>query len=536
MAQVKTVETEAPRLSASNGNGYTIDAPESGSRQGVGNKKLAVGIALAVLVIAGVVFGFRYWEFATTHTGTDDAYVTSNVVQISPQVSGTVVAVMVHDNQVVQKGQLLAVLDDATIKANVAQAKANLDAAIAQGRGAGVTVDLTRETGGALVEQARGQVAQADSGIAGARQDVARANAAVTTSIAQASGAESNIRTLQAGVQAAIAALAKASAAVDSSQAQVLSAQAATRSAQANLDAAQAAADRATRDAQRYSALADQGAMSRQVADQAATTSRSAQANVEAARQQLEAAAATADARKSDLGAAREQVLAAKANVAQAKAQVASGRDAAAAARAGIAESQALRNAAQEGISTAEARRQQAEGQLGAASTTSGQVAVSRSSHAQAVAKIEQARAALDQAKLQLSYTRIVAPTTGLVSKKTVEVGALVQAGTPLMAIVPQSDIWIVANLKETQMNGVQKGRAAEIDVDAVPGHVFHGHVDSISAATGATFALLPADNASGNFTKVVQRIPVKIALDDGQPEADRLRAGMSADVTIAIH
>jgi membrane fusion protein (multidrug efflux system) len=158
---------------------------------------------------------------------------------------------------------------------------------------------------------------------------------------------------------------------------------------------------------------------------------------------------------------------------------------------------------------------------------------VSQTAHSQAIAKIEQARAALDQAKLQLGYTRIFAPVTGRVSKKTVEVGALVEPGTPLMAIVPQSDMWVVANLKETQMDGVQPGRGADIDVDSVPGRVFHGKVDSLSAATGATFALLPPDNATGNFTKVVQRIPVKVVLDPGQPDIDRLAAGMSVNVTI---
>lgn len=534
MAEVKTMEAEAPGQTPSNGNGQLPGSTDNGSGGNTARKKPIIGVLLALVIVTVAVSGTRYYRFATTHASTDDAYVTSDVVQIAPQVNGTVVAVMVHDNQAVEKGQLLAVLDDATYRANVAQAKANLDAAVAQARGAGVSVGLAQQTGGAVVEQAQGQVALAESGIASARQDVARANAAVLTSIAQAKGAESNIETLKAGVQAASAALSKSSAAVESAQAQVLAAQAAVKSAQANLDATQAAADRATADAQRYSTLAGQGAISRQVADQAMTTSRSAQANVDAAKQQLQAATAMVDARKADLGAAREQVQAARANVTQAKAQVAAGRDAASAALAGITQSQALRNAAKQGINSAEARRQQAEGQLGAAATAPAQVDVSRSSHVQAIAKIEQARAALDQAKLQLGYTRIVAPTTGLVSKKTVEVGALVQPGTPLMAIVPKTNIWLVANLKETQMAGVQKGCSADITVDAVPGRVYHGRVDSISAATGATFALLPPDNATGNFTKVVQRIPVKIALDGGQPNIDRLRAGMSVNVTIA--
>jgi membrane fusion protein (multidrug efflux system) len=101
------------------------------------------------------------------------------------------------------------------------------------------------------------------------------------------------------------------------------------------------------------------------------------------------------------------------------------------------------------------------------------------------------------------------------------------------MAIVPANDVWVVANLKETQMQGVRPGNEAEVDVDAIPGRTFHGHVDSIAAATGSTFALLPPDNASGNFTKVVQRIPVKIVLDPNQRDEDRLSAGMSVNATI---
>ena len=168
----------------------------------------------------------------------------------------------------------------------------------------------------------------------------------------------------------------------------------------------------------------------------------------------------------------------------------------------------------------AQARYTQAQGQLHQAHTTPRQVAVSKSNHAQAQAKIDQERAALDSAELLLGYTRIYAPADGQISKKSAEVGALVQAGTPLMALVPQQSVWVVANYKETQLANVKEGQRADIEVDALPGEHFTGKVDSINAATGATFALLPPDNATGNFTKVVQRIPVKIVLDPGQRES----------------
>jgi len=147
-------------------------------------------------------------------------------------------------------------------------------------------------------------------------------------------------------------------------------------------------------------------------------------------------------------------------------------------------------------------------------------------------ARVAAARAARDQAALNLSYTRITAPTSGVVSKKTVEVGQLVQAGQPLMSVVPLEDVWLTANLKETEIEDVKPGDPAEFTVDAYPGIRFSGHVESLSPATGAWFSLLPPDNATGNFTKVVQRVPVRVRPDRPDP-AHPLRPGMSVVVTI---
>src|SRR6059036_3127126 len=147
-------------------------------------------------------------------------------------------------------------------------------------------------------------------------------------------------------------------------------------------------------------------------------------------------------------------------------------------------------------------------------------------------ARVGAARAARDQAALNLSYTRITAPAEGVVSKKTVEVGQLVQPGQPLMSEVPLSDVWVTANLKETQTANVTPGDPADFTVDAYPGRHVKGHVESLSPATGAKFSLLPPDNATGNFTKVVQRIPVRIRPDKPDP-AHPLRPGMSVVVTI---
>jgi membrane fusion protein (multidrug efflux system) len=150
-----------------------------------------------------------------------------------------------------------------------------------------------------------------------------------------------------------------------------------------------------------------------------------------------------------------------------------------------------------------------------------------------AEASVGQKAADLDFARLQLTYTTVVAPAAGVVSRKSVEPGQLVQAGQPLLSVVQGSDTWVVANFKETQLRKMKVGQSVEIDVDAYPGHKFHGRVESISAATGARFALLPPDNATGNFTKVVQRVPVKITLTDPPDEARPLRVGMSVQALV---
>ena len=149
-----------------------------------------------------------------------------------------------------------------------------------------------------------------------------------------------------------------------------------------------------------------------------------------------------------------------------------------------------------------------------------------------AAARIQSAEATVANARLQLSYTVITAPVTGVSGRRAVEPGALVQVGQTLMSVIPDSDVWVTANLKETEVEGVSVGDSASFTVDAYPDLTFHGHVASLSPATGARFALLPPDNATGNFTKVVQRVPVRVEVDDADP-AHPLRPGMSVVITI---
>lgn len=150
-------------------------------------------------------------------------------------------------------------------------------------------------------------------------------------------------------------------------------------------------------------------------------------------------------------------------------------------------------------------------------------------------ARILQKKAELDEARLQLSYTRLVAPFDGYVTRKSVEPGANVAAGQPLMAVVALNETWITANFKEVQLAGIRSGQRVSFTVDAFPGKRFSGQVESIMAGAGAAFSLLPPENASGNFVKVVQRIPVRIAIDKNSDPGHLLRVGMSVVPTVSV-
>jgi membrane fusion protein (multidrug efflux system) len=161
------------------------------------------------------------------------------------------------------------------------------------------------------------------------------------------------------------------------------------------------------------------------------------------------------------------------------------------------------------------------------------QLTVFDAQEAQLRADLKAKQAVLDLAKINLGYTKIVAPIDGMVGERGVRVGQYAHAGTQVIAVVPLDKVWIIANYKETQLTHVEIGQDAEIRVDTFPGVVIGGSVDSISPASGSQFSLLPPDNATGNFTKVVQRIPVKVRIKPDNPLAGRLRPGMSVEVTI---
>jgi membrane fusion protein (multidrug efflux system) len=243
-----------------------------------------------------------------------------------------------------------------------------------------------------------------------------------------------------------------------------------------------------------------------------------AAAGTERATGQAEAAVATASSQRAALDA---EIAAARANQTKALADLARMKELAA---KHIVSQQQL-DAAQAAADAATANLQALERQAAAsgASVVSAQAGVRM-----ARARLEAAQAARDNAALQLSYTTITAPVSGIVSKKLVEVGQLVQPGQTLMSIVADTGVWVTANFKETQLSNMRVGQPVEIDVDAYDGCKAEGRVQSLSPATGAKFALLPPDNATGNFTKVVQRVPVRIAITRGCGPGRPLRPGLS--------
>lgn len=188
--------------------------------------------------------------------------------------------------------------------------------------------------------------------------------------------------------------------------------------------------------------------------------------------------------------------------------------------------------AANAAIASAESRAAQSQAQAEAARTVPEQLKVTRARAGAASAEVQRAVSALAQAELNLQYTKIVAPVTGVLSKRSVEPGQTVQAGQPLFSIVNLDDIWTTANFKETQLRDMKVGQPAKIKVDAY-GKEFSGTVESIGGATGARFSLLPPENATGNYVKVVQRIPVRIRFDKGQDPNHQLRPGMSVEPVV---
>jgi membrane fusion protein (multidrug efflux system) len=314
----------------------------------------------------------------------------------------------------------------------------------------------------------------------------ARADLAVAEAAAEAARTGVPITSITTGSQLSTssARLESAHAGVAATQKEVDAAQARRAAAEARLAEAQARSVKASRDLDRMKLLISKEEISQQQYDAAV-------ADADAARATVESAKADSAEAEQNMQVARSRLVQANATLAQARAEVE------------------------------------------AAETAPQQVAVTRAHADAADAGVKMARAVLAQAELNLQYTTVQAPASGEISHKTVQVGQIIQAGQPLMALVPLQDIWVTANFKETQLKNMRPGQPAFISVDAFGGRKYEGHVDSIAAATGEKFSLLPPENATGNYVKVVQRVPVKIVFEKGQDPEHLLRPGMSVVPTV---
>jgi membrane fusion protein (multidrug efflux system) len=332
-----------------------------------------VFIILAIVLIAGGIYGWNRLQYARAHESTDDASVEGDVYPIIPRVAGPVTKVYVDDNQVVKKGDTLVTIDKADYVQRVNAMQAALVAAQAQ---------------------------------------VVAARAGVGT-------AQANVRT-----------------------------------AQTTIGVSAANRTRLQQDLARSIKLRKDDIIP--------------QSDYDAVQANLKATSAQQSTAQDQVTVARQQVVAAQQQIAVAQAVV------------------------------------------------------------------KQRQSDLDNAQLQLSYTTLVAPANGIVSKKSVQPGQVVGPGQQLIGLVSSGKTWVIANFKETQLEDMKVGQKAKLEVDAYPSEEFEGHIESLSAATGARFALLPPDNASGNFVKVTQRVPVKIVLDKEDAQHP-LRAGMSVNAIVAV-
>ncbi len=352
---------------------------------------------LVVLLGLSTPYGWQLWQYYQTHESTDDAYVVGDIVPMSPQVNGTVLAVHVVDNQTVEANSILAQLDPRDFEARVKQVQAA-------------------------------------------------------------------VGTTEAAVAAAVA----------------------------EIDMWHARREMAQAEFVRMQALRTDGVVSQQQFDAAESGLKSAQAQQRASQQRLAQAQAEVERARVDL------------------------------------------QTRQHGVERSQARTAEAQAVLAGAQANRQTVDIKQAQVQTAQALLQQAQADLDTARLQLSYTTLRAPIAGVIARKRLEVGQVVQAGRPFLAIVPMYNLWVEANFKETQLRHMRPGQKASLRVDAYPDQVFTGIIESLSPGTGSVFSLLPPENATGNFVKVVQRLPIKILLDPSTSSQFVLRPGMSVIATVA--
>lgn len=373
-------------------------------------------VILGAVVLAGLIYGIIEIRYVLTHEDTENSYLEADIVPLAPKIQGFIADIRVKENQHVQAGDTLFVLDNRDYLLRLRESEAAL------------------------------QNAETNVGLMAANASATRAGVGT---------ADANFQT--------------STAAVDVTNSAV-------QTAEANVDVAKARAWKAAQDFNRYTILLDQRAATRQQYEQTKTEKESAEAALLAARGQLETARRQVEVSRRQSAAGQQQVSAVQSQ-----------------------------------------------------STAAGKtVDLARST-------VEQRRLEVENARLNLSYTVITAPVSGFVAKKNVQIGQLVNVGAPMCNIVSDKSLWITANFKETQVAKMYADQPVEVRIDAYPSKRFSGKIESIAPATGAKFSLLPPDNASGNFVKVVQRIPVRVVLTEPSDPQHPLRAGMSAEVIVRL-
>jgi membrane fusion protein (multidrug efflux system) len=305
----------------------------------------------------------------------------------------------------------------------------------------------------------------------------------------------------------------------------------ATKLAQARADLGTATAQAAAADAQRQVVEASaRGGFSTAQAQVAGSTAAVEAADAQIAAAEAAIARAQAEARKTEADLARAKELIATEAIA--RQQLDNAQFAYDAAQAGVVQARANLANAQEAKRTAQSRVAEAQGRLSQSTPVQAQIDAARAAAELAHSRVKAAEAAVALAELQLSYTKVLAPENGLVTQLSAREGGLVQAGQPLAHVVPEHT-YVIANFKETQIDAMRPGNRATIEIDAYPDRKFEAVVDSLAGGTGSRFSLIPPDNASGNFVKVVQRVPVR--LEWKQPPDVPLKAGLSAVVTVYV-
>lgn len=412
---------------------------ESRKRANSPRRKRTIRFVLLAFIVLALIVAIPIYAYYSVRESTDDAQIDGHLIPVSARISGTVISVLVNDNQPVRAGQELVRLDPADYQVALEQAQAQLSTSQATSTESEVNVPVTNIN-------TTGQVTTTKT--------------ETTQSVAAVRSAEQAVETARARVNASHAAL----------------------------DQAEANNTKAQKDLARYADLVQKDEISKQDYDAAVASAAAAAAQVQSARAEVTASQHTLDQARAELEQARAR------------------------------------------LQTAQVQQNLSE------QIRPKQMQVSEARYKQALAQIKQAQANLDQANLNLGYTHIVAPVDGVVSRKTAEPGMQVSPGQLMMDVIPLDDVWVTANFKETQLREMHVGQRVNISVDTFgSSREYRGHIDSIAGASGARFSLLPPENATGNYVKVVQRIPVKILLEPGENRDHHLLPGMSVTPTVLL-